>query len=391
MAKPRVGITGAAGQVGSVLVRRMLDVQDFDVIPICRNKISASIIHCIAPNCDVRIGSITDQKSAKKLLGDMDVIYNCALAMISGNPKESRKMNQSIVENFHHVKDLKLLVHLSSISVYGGNIPREKGSGNTFERPKPENDYGRSKMYIERFVGKVCNLKGLNHYILRVGHVIGAMLDRSRQILESANDRNFFLPFDGTLPSNTIHVERLAERMIGLLANPVPSGIYNVAERNRTWRDVMDWHTNTVNLTPVKPMPVDISVEMMRYYQKKSIRNDIFHWIGSIPLSSLISRPAVFDFAFRVVGGIPRSISEKLATLYKLNDVRRQIGSLEKKAFPLVPRYYFSDSMPGRHLEAPSAEMVPTVPDDDLARQFRNWYQDFERPSWISPSHVARS
>ena len=115
MGKIKVGVTGAAGQVGSVIVRRMLEFSEIETIAICRNSINAGVVHFSAPGCDIRVGSITEKDSAQKLLGDCDVIVNCALAMISGRPKESRLLNTAMIDNFSRIKKLKSLIHLGHV------------------------------------------------------------------------------------------------------------------------------------------------------------------------------------------------------------------------------------------------------------------------------------
>jgi len=188
MGRLKVAVTGAAGQVGSVLVRRLLQSPTIDPVAICRNVISGGLIHSTAPGCDIRIGSITESASAQKMLGDCEVIINCALAMISGQPRESRLLNKSMIDSYSHIKKLKTLIHLSSLTVYGGSIDSSRSRRNTFEKPRPDNDYGKSKLYIERYAKRMCMSRQLNHYLLRIGHVIGANMDRSRQLIDFAQN-----------------------------------------------------------------------------------------------------------------------------------------------------------------------------------------------------------
>ena len=149
MDRIKVAVSGAAGQIGSVLTRRLMEINHIDTVAICRNPIGAGIIHSVTPECDIRIGSITKVDSAKKLLKDIDIIIHCALAMISGNPKKSLSLNKAMIDSFHSLEKLKLLIHLSSLSVYGGCIDNSKS---TFERPRPDSDYGRSKLCIEKYL-----------------------------------------------------------------------------------------------------------------------------------------------------------------------------------------------------------------------------------------------
>ena len=87
MGRIKVAVTGAAGQVGSVLVSRMRQIPDIDPVAICRNIISGGVVHSSAPGCDIRIGSFSKADSAQKILGDCEASVYCALALISGQPR----------------------------------------------------------------------------------------------------------------------------------------------------------------------------------------------------------------------------------------------------------------------------------------------------------------
>jgi nucleoside-diphosphate-sugar epimerase len=380
MGKIKVAVTGAAGQVGSVLVSRMLQVPDIDPVAICRNVISGGVVHSSAPGCDIRIGSITESESPKKMIGDCEVIVNCALAMISGQPRESRFLNKAMIDNFSHIKKLKTLIHLSSLTVYGGSIDSSRSRRNTFENPRPDNDYGKSKLYIERYAKRMCISRQLNHYLLRIGHVIGANMDRSRQLIEYAQDLNFSLPFSGELPSNTIHVEHLAAMIISLISSTVPSGTYNVADKDKTWRSVLDWHTQSLGIPPVKGMTPDRSNHLKALYRKQSILRDIVSWLGSLSILNLIKYPAIFEFAYSLLATTPTPIATHIKTTYKCKYVRRQIEAITYQSNEMIRPYFFSDAMPGTYLDLP-LERSPEYPtEEELSKQLRDWFLMFSQP-----------
>ena len=385
MDRIEVAVTGAAGQVGSVLVRRMLEFPHIKTIAVCRNPISAGIVHSVAPSCDIRIGSITEIDSAQKLLGDCDIIVNCALAMISGRPKESRLLNRAMIDNFSHIQKLKSLIHLSSVSVYGGSIDSAKSPRSTFENPYPDNDYGRSKLYIEKHAKRIYRSRDLTLYILRLGHVIGAKMDRSKQIIELAQNPLFMLPFNGEIPSNTIHIERLAAMIISLLASPVPSGTYNVADKEGTWRKVVDWHTKATGLPPVKGMAVDESKRLKDIYRSRSMRRDVISWCCSFPMLSLVTYPAMFDFAFRLLEIMPASFTNRLAVAYKCRSIRGQIAEMTRRGdqAKIISPYFFSEAMPGPYLALPSERGTKYPSEEELFFQLKSWYNEYSRARWL--------
>jgi len=384
MSRIKVAVTGAAGQVGSVLVSRMLQVPDIDPVAICRNVISGGVVHSSAPGCEIRIGSITKPDSAQQILGDCEVIVNCALAMISGQPRESRFQNKAMIDSFSHIKRLKTLIHLSSLTVYGGFIDSSRSRRNSFENPRPDNDYGKSKLFIERYAKRMCKTRQLNHFLLRIGHVIGANMDRSRQLIEYAQDLNFSLPFSGELPSNTIHVEHLAAMIISLISSTVPSGTYNVADKDKTWRSVLDWHTQTLGIPPVKGMAADKSNHLKVLYRKQSLLRDIVSWLGSLSILKLIKYPAIFEFAYNLLAMTPTPIATRIKTAYKCKYVRRQIAAINYHGDEMIRPYFFSDAMPGRYLELSLGSSPERPAEEELSKQLRDWFLMFSQPKPFS-------
>lgn len=383
MGRIKVAITGAAGQIGSVLVRRMLELPHIDTIAICRNSISAGILHLSCPQCNVRIGSISEIDSAAKLLGDADVIINCALAMISGNPKESRFVNDAMADCLFHMKKMERLIHLSSLSVYGGCID---GAKSKFENPRPDSDYGRSKLRTEKYIKKRALSKNVKYYILRLGNVYGAKMDRSKQLIELAQTSHFRLPFNGELPSNSIHVEKLAALIIALISNRMPSGIYNVAEEQQTWRQVFDWHTQSLGMLPVSGMSRAHSLQLKNSFRKASIVRDIIGWVGSLPIFSLVRYPAIFDGLYYLLNYLPLSLRSYLLTTYKRFETGREISEIRKKNKGIVSPVYFSDAMPGKYL-IPFLETEVDYPElEKLSNGLVRWNERYSEPRWLPNS-----
>lgn len=383
MSKIKVAITGAGGQVGSVLAKRLCESADFGVIALCRNRMSAGLIHSVAPKCDVRIGSITDVASAQDLMGDCSTIINCAIAMVSGNPRMSRSINRAMVDNFSKLRNLRSLIHMSSVSVYGDCIDNSKFPRSTFERPRTNSDYGRSKLNVEEYVKRMCEARKVDYHILRLGHVIGPRMDRSKLILELAGNPKFYLPFDGELPSNTIHVEVLAELIIAILLNSQLSGIHNAADKNRSWRQVFDWHTGSVGLPPVREMTRSRSEMLRNYYSSRSVVRDVGSWLRSLPVLGLVRYPAVFEFSYRLLAILPPSVTRRLATFYKRKEVGRQIASAESLKEIVPGPEYFSDGMPGDYLMQPGELSGKTQELHGPSRDLNLWYQMISQADWL--------
>jgi hypothetical protein len=203
-------------------------------------------------------------------------------------------------------------------------------------------------------------------------------------LIEFAQDSNFSLPFNGELSSNTIHVERLAAMIICLISGTVPSGTYNVADKDKTWRQVLDWHTQALELPPVKGMAPEKSNQLKELCRKRSIKRDIVSWLGSLSILNLITYPAIFDFVYSLLAVTPTPIAGRIKTAYKRKDVRRQIAVLADHSNQMTSSYLFSDAMPGTYLELPP-ETPPKYPiEEELSSQLRAWYHMFSQPITLS-------
>ncbi len=378
-----VGVTGAAGQVGSVLVRRLLDIADVKTVAVCRNSISAGVVQSLAPDCEIRMGSITEMESAKRILGDCDVIVNSALAMVSGRPRESRLLNKAIIDCCLEMPGLKSLIHFSSVSVYGACVDSKNSRRGTFSQPRPDNDYGRSKLYIERYAEQRCRQKKLNLCVLRLGHVIGAGMDRSRQLIEAAADPAFELPFNGELPSNTVHVERLATALIDCILGGIPEGAFNMADRNRTWREVMDWHCRWTGLEMVRGMVRERSEDLVEDYRRRSVLRDVLGWTRSLPLMSLATNPTIMDFGFRVLTMAPESVTRSVASAYKRRSAKGDMVPPSVGGAGTVAPYYLSARMPGRYLDGVGEidDLPPS--DDEVGLELKKWFQKYSQATWL--------
>jgi nucleoside-diphosphate-sugar epimerase len=381
MKRTKVAVTGAAGQVGSVLIRRLFELENVDVVAMCRNTISAGLVHFSCPNCDIRVGSITGGESARHVLGDCEVVINCALAT-GGGPRKTRASNRQIIDGITSLENLKLLVHFSSISVYGDFIQSSNGSKSTFSLPRPDNEYGRSKLFVEQYAGKICELKKIRHYIIRLGHVIGAGTDRSREIVEFSKTARFGLPFEGSLPSNTIHVERLASIVCGLISSPVPEGIYNVAEEGKTWGEVFDWHTESLGLPAVTRVSPVASEPMRSIYVRRSIIGDFLRWVRGLPFLNLVKSPAVMDLALRLLVRAPETFTNKLFNINRQMGTAKQISALAKVSHPPLGPVYLSQAMPGRYLRLPNGTIPPGPSADKLRDDLRKWHLVLSQPGF---------
>ena len=386
MNKLRVGITGAAGQVGSVIVQTLSANPGIETVAVCRNLLSAGVIHSLAPGCDIRIGSLARPKDAGQLLGDCDTVVNCALAMVSARPRESREQNLAIGRSLLELPKLSVLIHLSSIAVYGGSIDaaRYRRRKDAFRFPRPDNDYGRSKLAVERRVARRAGEKNISCYILRLGHVIGAHTDRSRAILMDAANPAFRLPFEGTLPSNTIRVGHLAAMIEALVHGKVPSGVYDVAEPSRTWREVFDWHTRSTGLPDVGGLD-DVSSRSLKQGigPVRWSATGSGGWRRCPPPICCSGRPCS-----SWCSACSRSRRQRTSKRWPGgSNADRRVRSCRPSPVSIpagVAPAYYSDPMPGKQLQD-AIRMAPKDQDHESA-EMKEWHRRYADIQWLPQS-----
>ena len=179
--------------------------------------------------------------------------------------------------------------------------------------------------------------------------------------------------------------EHLAAMIISLISSTVPSGTYNVADKDKTWRSVLDWHTQALGISPVKGMALDKSNHLKVLYRKQSILRDIVSWLGSLSILKLIKYPAIFEFAYNLLAITPTPIATRIKTAYKCKYVRRQIAAITHNSDEMIRPYFFSEAMPGRYLELPLGSSPEHPTDEELSKQLRDWFLMFSQPKPFSP------
>jgi nucleoside-diphosphate-sugar epimerase len=388
-----VAVTGASGQVGSALVRR-LQAEGVRVVAVARNELGAALIHASTPSADIRVGSLTPEAGQRHLLDDCEVIVNCALASAGGNPRNAYSRNRALTDGMLQARSLRWLIHFSTVAVYGELITGRRTEAKRFERPLTGSEYGRSKLHIERYTAQRSRDRGLACTVLRLGHVYGAGIWRSREIIDLARDPKFSLPFDGRKRSNAIHADRMAGAVLALLAAAPCTAVWNLAEHANTWRTVFDWHTHSLGLSPVVGMSDEDSHEQVVAHAPSTVAREIGAWLGSLPIRQLARSPAVFDFALRVLASTPTTITRRVTNVNRRVEARRQIASLTRGGGDPVPVLYVSDGVPGPHLDLAPEPSSGLGSHAEMSRELYEWYRRWSTPplaaAWEHGRLVAR-
>jgi nucleoside-diphosphate-sugar epimerase len=386
----RIGITGATGQVGSRLLR-FLHAGGLRVVGVVRNPLGAALCHAAAPECEIRIGPLTPRAGELHVLDDCDVIINCALESSGGLPRHAYTRNRQLVDGLVKARSLKWLVHFSTVAVYGELIGEWSDEDRSRRWPRPTSEYGRSKLYVERYAARQARARGIGYTALRLGHVYGAGIARSREIVELARDPRFRLPFGGRLASNAIHRDELAAAVLALLREGPRHSIYGVAEPVHTWRDVFDWHTGRLGIPPVPPMSEDESAAQHSASADRSVTRDALRWFRRLPIKSLVRSPATFDFALRVLANTPDSITKHVSEFNRRTGARTHIDRAAGADASLLPPVYLSAGMPGPFLDLPSTPATGLGSEPERARELQEWYDLWRMPRVRAATTTVRS
>ncbi len=249
----RVLITGGAGYIGTVLTKNLVKYPEVDEIIIYDNlsrKNSNLFLGDRLPNAEkVKLipGDILDIRKLNKVLKDVDVVFHLAARVSTpfanvdadfheqvnhwGTSELVTAVEESNVEKF---------IFTSSTSVYGAS------DGNIQENdiPAPKTFYGISKLRGENHVRRL--QKKMNALILRCANVYG--YSRSMRFDAVINrfmfDANFThrikIHGNGKQQRAFVHVNVLIKALIGCLFETVPTGTYNIVDKNMEILDIVD-------------------------------------------------------------------------------------------------------------------------------------------------------
>jgi len=335
----KVAVTGATGQIGLNLLPHVVSSPRVDaLVAICLSEERAAVVEQGTPGADIRIGSVTDPVVAKRLLSDCDVIVHCA--RVSDTSVGAGRLNLAMSQNIFAEASPDLVIFLSSVAVYGHRVEGRS----TFDNPRPTGPYGKAKLTSEKAAVSASAAKRVDSYFLRTGHVYGALIRRSKVIIDDAREEGFRLPFDGQWDANCIHIDRLSALICGLFDKPVPTGIYNVIESDLTWRRLFDWHTKTVGLSAAEGMSSDESE----------------HWKARYG-------PSAFPFA--------RGVKRRIERVFKPSPPRPPVDKMVSlQAFRNTGQpnpIYLEDPVPGPVLDID----VDFRPPAELSARLLEWYR----------------
>lgn len=248
----RVLITGGAGYVGTEVTRKLSSQKEIEKILIYDNLSKGHHNFFIGhgyPENKVQFvpGEILDSRLLKKLMKDCDIVIHLAAKVTTPfsntDPHFFEQVNHwgtAEVVYAAEDSDISKFIYLSSTSVYGAK--NDLADESTL--PFPKTFYGVSKLRGEEHVNRLQEKK--DAIIIRGGNVYGYSKSMRfdaviNKFMFDANFSNRIQIF-GTGKQNRafIHVDHLAESIKNIVLNKVPSGTYNLVDKNLQILDIVD-------------------------------------------------------------------------------------------------------------------------------------------------------
>ncbi|PZM82059.1 MAG: hypothetical protein DKM50_04760 [Candidatus Margulisiibacteriota bacterium] len=371
----KVAVTGAGGQIGSIIIEEIGKVAELTPVAIFRNRIGSALYE--SNNFDSRIVDLENLQDCIDKLSDCEAVINCAIA--SGTYKEARLTNVSMVKNLLKLPNLKYFMHLSTVAVYGDAFI--VNGLNTYDDPRPNRSYGKEKLHVETEIIKNVSNK-TSFYILRLGHVYGCEMAFSKAILSFLTDKNFRIPYQGEKLSNTVYVGNIASGIINLLKDSIPSGIYNLSDNpHLTWAEIFSWHCTATGL----PMPKAIDTNEAdrinmnyRNYYKKSLASSVFmdfsKWIGSLPYLNLLKSDSFQRIAYFSLIIMPDFFEKWVRKRYAKWSAQKSVSLLSLNKTITSPFWLFSDSMPGKYL----LNFTNNFDSNAITVKMKKWYENYK-------------
>lgn len=240
----RILVTGGAGYVGSITVRRLLAAGHEVIV---YDNLSRGHAEAVPPGLLV-VGDLTDEERLADLMRERQVeavMHFAALALVGESVQHpERYYRNNVVGSFHLLEAMRRsgvgrIVFSSTTATYG--TPEQMPIAEETSQ-NPINPYGFSKLVVERMLADYAAAHGLAYAALRYFNAAGAAADGS--LGEDHTPESHLIPIvlqvalgqrpavqilgndyptpDGTCIRDYVHVEDLAEAHLAALERLQP-------------------------------------------------------------------------------------------------------------------------------------------------------------------------
>lgn len=286
-------ITGGAGYIGTELIEKLSNDPETNKVVVYDNLSRGGFSLFLGSRLKfpkkIKFveAELLDSRKLRKALEGIDVVFHLAAKVSTPFANTDAHYYEQInhwgtAELVYAIEEseAKHLIYISSASVYGASTSEI----NEESRPNPRTFYGISKLRGEEHVLRLQNK--INTHIIRCGNVYGFSRSMrfdsviNRWIFESNFKNQISIHGDGKQKRPFLNIEVLTDALNQLVHKKVPSGIYNLVERNMSMMDIVDI-LKAINPPlefifinqhlSLKTMSVDTNIKLKKYLDIKSI------------------------------------------------------------------------------------------------------------------------
>jgi dihydroflavonol-4-reductase len=249
-------VTGASGFLGGELVKQLV-ANGESVRIIVRKSSQISHLKSIIHQLDVVEADILDVPSLEIAFEGIEKIYHSA-AIIGYDESYYDAMYKTNIEGTANVvnvaltKNVKRILHVSSIAAIGGK-PNELISEETkWEKNQWTTHYGITKMLAEREIWRGIS-EGLDAVIVNPGIIIGVGNDEHKSLIQLFKRiANKKMPFYTNGTNGFIDVEDVAKASILLMNSEMKSERYILINENISFKDYFEKIAKVLNVEAPK-------------------------------------------------------------------------------------------------------------------------------------------
>lgn len=250
----KILVTGGAGYVGTSLVQQLANDEQVKEIIVFDNLSRGNYNFFIGRDYSngnkIRFvhGDLLDSRKLKKLIQEVNVVYHLAAKVSTTATNTAGHLHEQVnhwgtAELVYAIEesDVEKVIFTSSISVYGSSknlINEESGIIN------PKTLYGISKMRGEEHVDRL--KEKIPTYVLRLGNVFGYNKSMrfdgviNRFMFDAHLNNRIRINGSGKQARPFVHIDTVKQALAQLLHSEMPSGTFNLVDRNLQVLDIVD-------------------------------------------------------------------------------------------------------------------------------------------------------
>ncbi|HYF67704.1 MAG TPA: NAD-dependent epimerase/dehydratase [Ohtaekwangia sp.] len=249
----KVLVTGGAGYIGTELITQLVSNPKVEKVIIFDNlsRLNYNIFLGLRLQKHLKIsfikGELLDSRALRKALKDIDVVYHLAAKVTT----PFSNIDAHVYEQINHwgtaelvyaveESNVKRFIYSSSTSIYGQSAETVDETA----LPEPQSLYAISKVRGEEHVKRLS--EKMDTYIMRLGNVYGYSKSMrfdaiiNRFVFGANFNKMVTIQGDGKQSRAFIHVEMVSRAFANLLSSDLPSGTYNLVEKNIKVVDILD-------------------------------------------------------------------------------------------------------------------------------------------------------